>query len=100
MTLSVAKLNAHLEDPVLLIAEQLFRESGQPLGEVIAEHGIGVRSPHDQWDQDTNAIWRLAEPNGSPARRRAELIVTYLREKSEIPQEDLGRLWGCGVIRP
>jgi len=26
MTLSVAKLNAHLEDPVLLIAEQLFRE--------------------------------------------------------------------------
>jgi hypothetical protein len=50
------------------------------------EHGIGVRSPHDQWDQDINAIWRLAEPNESPARRRAELIVTYLREKSEIPR--------------
>jgi hypothetical protein len=46
------------------------------------DHGIGVRSPHNQWDRDINAIWRLAEPNGSPAHQRVDAIITYLQKKS------------------
>ncbi len=36
MTLTAAQLEAYLADPVLLIAEQLYLESGQPFGEVMA----------------------------------------------------------------
>jgi hypothetical protein len=45
------------------------------------EQSVGARSPHDQWDVDVNAIWRLAEqtPENPDEEARIRAILSYLK---------------------
>ena len=48
------------------------------------EQSMGARSPHDQWDVDLNAIWKLAEPKpqNPNEEERIGAILGYLKDQA------------------
>jgi hypothetical protein len=73
MTLTAARLDAYLADPVLLIAEQLVMESGQTFGEVMAPFQRAF----------FQAVFST-RPDGSPVHR----LVYDERRRGESKTED------------